>query len=518
MRRYAAVVLFSLSAIIGTALGLAAVRFAGRVKETLQSAAPSVALFSPGPAARIGPSLRRFPVILPLHPDTSRVRAALAPIFSDDVFSRAGIAVVAQDGTLLFGKNAERALAPASTMKLLAASTALNMLGPKYRFETAFVAEAQPKAGVISGPLWFVGSGDPLFTRDDLRSGVAVLAHAGVRRIDGDLIVDDSAFRGPERNPKWDADDLQYGFAAGASAVSLDQGTVELDVVPGLPGNPAAVRVVPPNRDVRMNGEIESVLQGDGTLVHIQLKPDAGAPAKPSNVFDVDGRVEIGERQIFWEPVHNLARYAGYALLSMLEKRGIRVAGTVRIDRAPLAARTLWQHRSHPLEEILRDMLTTSNNHTAEQLLRVVGAQERHVGTLQSGAEAEKNALKMLDIPTTGLRIVDGSGLSPSNRVAALTLARLTAAELQTPAGERFLRGLPRVGIEGTVRYHRLYRALGKARAKSGHIEGVNALAGTVQTAKHGRVAFAIIVNDPRAYGDEVTAGQDRMLDALAGL
>jgi D-alanyl-D-alanine carboxypeptidase len=72
--------------------------------------------------------------------------------------------------------------------------------------------------------------------------------------------------------------------------------------------------------------------------------------------------------------------------------------------------------------------------------------------------------------------------------------------------------------MEGTVRYHQLHDALGKARAKSGHIEGVNALAGTVQTARHGRVAFAIIVNDPRAYDEVVTIGQDRMLDALARL
>jgi serine-type D-Ala-D-Ala carboxypeptidase/endopeptidase (penicillin-binding protein 4) len=520
LRRYAAIVLFVLcvSAAIGTALAPVALRLASREDQTPQFAARPATLFTPGPAARIGPSLQHFPVISPLHPSTARVRSTLAPIFVNDVFSHAGIAVVAQDGTLLYGKNAEKALAPASTMKLLAASTALNMLGPKYRFETAFVAEAQPKAGVITGPLWLVGSGDPLFTRDDLRAGVGALARAGVRLIDGDLITDDSAFRGPERNPKWDADDLQYGFAAGASAVSLDQGTAELDVIPGLPGNPATIRVVPPNHDVRVDGEIQSVLEGDGTLVHFNLKPDSRDPTKPSNVFEAGGRIEIGQMQQYWEPVHNLARYAGFALLSMLEDRGIRVTGTVRIDRAPLAAQTLWRHRSQPLEDILRDMLTTSNNHTAEQLLRVVGAQERHVGTLQTGAAAERTALVLLEIPTTGLRIVDGSGLSPSNRVAALTLARLTAAELQTPAGERFLRGLPRVGIEGTVRYHRLHLALGKARAKSGHIEGVNALAGTVQTAKHGRVAFAIIVNDPRAYGDEVTSGQDRMLDALAGM
>jgi D-alanyl-D-alanine carboxypeptidase/D-alanyl-D-alanine-endopeptidase (penicillin-binding protein 4) len=457
-------------------------------------------------------------VLSSAHPDPERVRRALTPVFSDDVFRRAGVVVAAEDGTVLFQRNGSLALTPASTMKLLVAATALNILGPKYRFETDLVSEHLPKKGAINGALWLVGSGDPLFASEDLRAGVGALARGGVRRIEGDVRVDDGAFRGPERNPKWDVEDLQYDYAAGTSAVSLDQGTVEINVIPVLPGNPAAIRVNPSNRDVRMRGEIQSVLQGDGTLVHINLEPSGKDFDKPGNVFDVDGRVEVGSEQRYRQPVHGLARYVGYALLAMLEERKIRVSGTVRLDQAPLVAQTLWAHRSASLEDILRDMLVTSNNHTAEQLLRVVGAQERHIGTVQTGAEAEKGELARMGIPIAGLRIIDGSGLSPFDRVSAMTLARLVAAELQTLGGERFLRGLPRVGMEGTVRYHRLHAALGKARAKSGHIEGVNALAGTVQTARHGRVAFAIIVNDARAYGDAVTQGQDGMLDILAGM
>jgi D-alanyl-D-alanine carboxypeptidase len=73
------------------------------------------------------------------------------------------------------------------------------------------------------------------------------------------------------------------------------------------------------------------------------------------------------------------------------------------------------------------------------------------------------------------------------------------------------------VGIEGTVRQHDLTTALGHARAKSGHINDVDALAGYVDTRHHGRVAFAILVNDPRADDDPVYDGMDATLDILAG-
>lgn len=469
-------------------------------------------------AAGIRPALGRFPVLSAVPPDPFRVQASLAQIFNNDVLARAGIAVVADDGTMLFDRNAEAALAPASTMKLVVASTALNLLGPQYRFLTELVAEAPPHDGVIDGPLWLVGNGDPLLRSDELQAGVGSLARAGIHRITGDVLVDDSAFTGPERNPQWKADDLQYGYAAGTSAVSLDQGTAEFDVTPSLPGNPARVSVVPGNADVRLEGRIQTVLPGEGTLLRIELQPEKHRLHGPDNTFDVAGHIQSGEMQRYWQPVRNLARYAGFMLLSTLNQRAITVDGGVRVDPAPLVAHALWTHRSQPLQAILRDMLVTSNNHTAEQLLRVVGAQEKHVGTLQTGAAAERAELERLHIPTPGLHIVDGSGLSPANRIAAVTLAQLVAAELRTPEGTRFLLGLPRVGMEGTVRYHQVRDALGKARAKSGHIEGVNALAGTVQTTHHGRVAFAIIVNDPRAYDEAVTTAQDRMLDALARL
>ena len=121
-----------------------------------------------------------------------------------------------------------------------------------------------------------------------------------------------------------------------------------------------------------------------------------------------------------------------------------------------------------------------------------------------------------MNVPIDGLRIVDGSGLAATDRIAPISLATLLSRESLDPSGEAFFRALPRVGIEGTVRHRDVTTALGRARAKSGHIEGVNALAGYVQTHKHGRVAFAIIVNDRRADDGPVDDGIDRTLDLLA--
>ena len=112
--------------------------------------------------------------------------------------------------------------------------------------------------------------------------------------------------------------------------------------------------------------------------------------------------------------------------------------------------------------------------------------------------------------------VVDASGLAPSDRVTALTLATLLARTAQEKVGPLFVGALPRVGIEGTVRWRRVRDALGRARAKSGHIEHVNALTGYVQTRRHGRVAFAIVVNDRRADDGPVDLGINRALDILA--
>ena len=437
--------------------------------------------------------------------DLRALQAQLRGALGASALATSGIAVVDGDGRPLFTRRERVPLTPASTFKVLVGAAALETLGPEYRFSTTFESVDDPSDGKVQGDLYLVGTGDPLLTRDDLRGGVALLARAGVRDVAGAVVADASLFSGAEVNKAWDPDDLQYGYAAGTSALSLDQGTVEFHLIPTSPGAPARVRVLPPSDMVHVSG---TILTSYATLLTIQRDPER-------NDFTLAGRIEAGAEQSFWRPVIDLPRYAAGVARAMLRERGIAVEGGIRTGVAPLAPYVLWRHRSPPLREVVHEMMLESNNHFAEQLLRAVGA-TRGAGTEANGALVERAVLTRDGVPQDGLRIVDGSGLAPSDRVTALTLATLLARTAQEKVGPLFVGALPRVGIEGTVRRRRIGDARGRVRAKSGHIEHVNALTGYVQTRRHGRVAFAIVVNDRRADDGPVETGINRALQLLA--
>jgi D-alanyl-D-alanine carboxypeptidase/D-alanyl-D-alanine-endopeptidase (penicillin-binding protein 4) len=433
------------------------------------------------------------------------VRSRLAAALDDPTLESSGIAIVDASARPLFVRRERRPYTPASTFKVLAAISALQTFGPNYRFVTDIRTLDAPVDGTIRGDVWLVGSGDPTLTADDLRAGAGAVWRSGVRQVDGALVADASAFAGPEVNPAWEVDDLQYDYAAGTSALSVDQGTVEFHLVPTSPGAPARIEVRPPGEAVHTVG---TVLTSYATDLSIER-------AANQNQLTFSGRIAVGAEQSFFRPVADMPNYAGRVERAMLAQREISVRDGVRVGVAPMGGEVLWRHRSQPLREILHEMLFNSNNHFAEQLLRAVGA-ERGLGTERSGGAVERAVMKRDGVPQDGLRIVDGSGLAPSDRIAPISLATLLARTAQQPIGTELLSALPRVGIEGTVRRRQLTDALGRARAKSGHIENVNALVGYVQTHRHGRVAFAFMVNDPRADDGSVDEGIDRALDVLA--
>ncbi len=456
------------------------------------------------------------------------MRVTLGDIFSGDITTDfTGLIVLAADGSPLFSRRARVAVTPASTLKLVVAATALEALGAKHRFETRFEASAQPDpGGTLAGGLWLVGGGDPMLVSDDLRRGVGVLARSGVKRIDGELQIDDTSFTGPEQNTKWDPDDLDYDYAAGTSAIALDWGVVEFDVTPGSTGGPARVRVVPDNAGITIDGSVATVPSYASTYVTIVRKatlPTFDSPSRvpdvavePSNAYVVDGHIAQGETQKYYKPVLGMPGYVGGIVAAMFAERRIALAAGSRVGAAPPNAQVLWAHRSPPLDAILKDMLVNSNNHSAETLLRIVGERMGRAGSDESGIAVERATLARLGVARERMRVYDGSGLAPGDRIMPLTLAQVIAAELRGRNAGVFLNSLPRVGYDGTVKHHNLTTALGRTRAKSGHIENVNGLAGTVQTQHHGRVAFAFVVNDRRANADVVTDEEDRALDALA--
>ncbi len=438
--------------------------------------------------------------------DLRRLRARLSGPLGLSALATSGIAILDSQGRALFVRREHAAAIPASTFKLLVAVTALQMLGPDYRFETRFEALDGPHDGTLDGDLYLVGDGDPSLTADILRGGVGTIARSGITRVTGGVVADATLFGGREINPAWEPDDLQYDYAAGTSALSLDGGTIEFHLVPASVGAPARIDPRPPSDAVRVLG---GVITGYNTTLSIDR-------AAARNDFTFSGGIAVNAEQSFYRPVIDQPLYVAGVANSMLRSRHISVEVRPRTGVSPVVATVLWRHYSAPLRTLLNHMLFESDNHYAEQLLRAVGAHGGAVGTEVTGAAVERSVFQQLGAPADGLRVVDGSGLASTDRVAPIALATLLARANLVPAGNVLFHDLPRVGIEGTVRRHDLTTALGRARAKSGHINDVDALAGYVDTHHHGRVAFAILVNDPRADDGPVYDGIDAALDILA--
>jgi serine-type D-Ala-D-Ala carboxypeptidase/endopeptidase (penicillin-binding protein 4) len=156
------------------------------------------------------------------------------------------------------------------------------------------------------------------------------------------------------------------------------------------------------------------------------------------------------------------------------------------------------------LDAIVASMLTVSDNYTAEMLVRAVGLAVDGSGSTEAGLRAVPAILGRLGVPTAGVQLVDGSGLSPDNRVTCAAL--LAAVELGTRPEERALRvGLAIAGRTGTLAQRFVGDPLaGRLRAKTGHINGVVGLAGVVATPA-GVVPFAFLANG----GFSVTGGED---------
>jgi serine-type D-Ala-D-Ala carboxypeptidase/endopeptidase (penicillin-binding protein 4) len=204
--------------------------------------------------------------------------------------------------------------------------------------------------------------------------------------------------------------------------------------------------------------------------------------------------------------------YAGTVLDRILHDAGITTGGPPAVSVAPIFSVVLWDHASQPLRVLERHMLFLSDNHYAEQLLRTVGGDIEANAADQGGVAAVQSYLASSGIATPGLHLLDGSGLAAGNRIAAITLAGVLSAADRRPPGESLYPLLPGGG-QGTLKYYPFTTALGRVRAKSGHIGGVAALAGYVDTPHHGRVAFAFAINGSPGDPDAAIV---RAVDRLA--
>ncbi|WP_274561128.1 D-alanyl-D-alanine carboxypeptidase/D-alanyl-D-alanine-endopeptidase [Streptomyces spiramyceticus] len=210
---------------------------------------------------------------------------------------------------------------------------------------------------------------------------------------------------------------------------------------------------------------------------------------------------------------------AARAFADLLRKRGLTTKGDPAPGKAPGEADPVAKHLSVPLSALVERTLTNSDNDIAEALARQTALASDEPASFEGAERAVEARLKKLQLPLSGARFADGSGLDRADRASASLLSSLLAraADPAHPELRPVLTGLPVAGFNGTLksRYTRESPGTGMVRAKTGTLTGVNALAGTVVDADGRLLAFAFLASG--TSGPEAAqSALDKLASAIA--
>lgn len=462
---------------------------------------------------------------------TGGLRSKITEHLSQPRFAPAawGVKIVSLDsGVTLFETNSHKLLKPASNAKLFTAALALDRLGPDYRIKTSLYAFGKPDAeGAVRGDLVIYGRGDPSFAArfndgdysKTLEPLVNALLATGVKRIEGNLVGDESFFRGPPLGSSWTWDDLQNYYGAEVSALTQEDNVVDLVFKPGAKaGEPCLITTKPQTGFLTFVNRVRTVEKGGRRGINLYR------PIGENTVY-ISGQLPLGTNSTDAVSVHNPALWFVERLREQIEKRGITVAGKARSvnwlerEAQPLDSPKLIEIasvESRPLSEIIAKMMKPSQNLYAQLLLLQVGARGQKPGnktqTTEDAGIAELNRFaKEAGVKRGELLFDEGSGLSRSALVTPDAFVRLLAVMNGHRAAQVFRDALPVAGVDGSLRNRmKGTAAAGNVRAKTGTIGYVHTLSGYVTTAAGEHLAFSLMLN---GYDD--TEGKHTVKDDL---
>lgn len=407
-------------------------------------------------------SARRVPARLATLVADSRLRVAVDDALANPVLGggrERSCIVVRQGPRTIMARRADERLVPASNLKILTALAALSRLGAEEKLVTEVrVGRTLGAGGVVDGPLWLIGGGDPVLATADyaasfenqpqlftpLETLADAVVKAGVRQVRGGIIGDESRYDRQRYVPTWRQVYITDSESGPASALGVNDGFA-------------------------------------------QFSPRKVAAAEPD--------------------VH-----AAGVLTGLLQARGVVVDGVPAEGQAPEGAPLVARISSPPVRDLVGQMLRESDNLTAELLVKELGRRFAGAGTTTAGVGVVRQALASASLPVEHLAAVDGSGLDRSDRASCtLLMAALAVAGARGPLAA----GFPLAGREGTLaKRFQGNPAAGRLRAKTGALAEVAGLTGYVDSATGAPpLAFAFLVNQlPR---DAIGRALQEQLGAL---
>ena len=419
-----------------------------------------------------------------------------------------------ETGRVVYAKDADLLLNPASNAKVLTTFAALALLGPDYRFKTQILGQEGKENDKEDKGRWtsltLKGFGDPMFNAEQLDTLVGELKKQGLRQVD-EVFIDGSYFDGQAFPGQMEGRQRDSSFNCSVGALSLDHNQLLVRVSPGSQvGAPAEVQIQPHLPGFPVSGEVATVKKRGRVIVR-------NDPEAPDLGISVKGAISLNSEPMTYKiSVHHPLELAGLRLVEALRAHGIAAPDRPRFAAAPTKSKLLVEAASPRLSEILQEINKRSDNFMAEQLTKALGAKFGGApGTTEKGVAVILKKLREMGVRTQGIDLENGSGLSKKSRLRAETLVEtLTAAYQEPKLRVAFISSLSVLGVDGTLRKKfRRSDLAGRFLGKTGTLNGVSSLSGYVypkNSEKDHPFIYAFIVNGKgKNFWKEKQLGQD---------
>ena len=416
---------------------------------------------------------------------------------------------------------------PASVMKLVTTYAGLDLLGPSYTWQTPVYVDGTLQDGTLHGNVTIVGQGDPKLVLERLWLLLRRLQGLGIRNIDGDIVLDRSAFELAATDPaSFDGEPLRP-YNAAPDALLINYKAVLMNFTPDRARGLAQVQFDPPLAGVQLQTTVP-LAPGECGDYRAALKADFSDPRRIR--FGGSLASSCGEK--LWPVAYaDPDSYALRAVQGMWQDMGMRLGGRVRygtLTAAQLAAKPRFSLASPPLAELIRDINKFSNNVMAQQLFLTLGrvlpvvapppgTSDSDGAALAPGSFAASRAVlqrwwKERISPEDLPLLENGSGLSRQERISAQGLARLLHVAWRSPSMAELMGSLPISGVDGTLQRAKA-RAVASAHLKTGTLGNVLARAGYVDGASGKRYVLVALINHPNANTEAARAAMDVLID-----
>lgn len=432
-----------------------------------------------------------------------------------------------QEGRTVYSYDTDRLQSPASVLKTVATATALEILGEDYRYPTTLEYDGILENGTLEGNLYIKGSGDPSLGSSHFAPGqnkflstwIAALQKAGIKHITGSVISDESIFDTEGVSIKWLREDMGNYYAPGSYGISIFDNMYKLSLQTGAAGTRPVLKGTEPDIPfIRFKNYLKAApVSSDSAYI-------IGAPL--DDVRYLYGVLPANrEAYVLKGDIPDPALYLARYLTDQLQQKGIRVDGSPSCYRIEVEENR-WKKGerkeivttySPTLREIASICNHVSHNLYADALVKTVGLQYKPrrnemISSFGRGVQVVKEYWEKKGLDVFPLRMNDGSGLAPADKVSAGFMGELLVyMATESAVSDAFIASLPQAGIEGSVRnFLKGSKLQGKAHLKSGGITGVRSYAGYIT--KDGKT-YAVAV-----FSNNYSCPMSRMTRALKKL